>query len=207
MGKDNCHNVNELYGKHSGDIYILGSGATLGYYDKKFFDDRMVIGTNNIYKHIRCDYIVSHHHEIIQEAIDDNQLVIVSKHHLSLAGMKEHNFDGEYYFYEHTNQSFCVADLKEFGKIIIAAGTPIIAAMQIACRMGAKNIILCGVDGGRIDGVYNIGDYKPTNKGHAGRVQSVVNKMTQRIRKDGVGVYSLLPFTNMTLEGHKFTVG
>lgn len=206
MGKNNSYNINSQYGKFTGDVYILGSGATMDYFNKWFFRDRVVIGLNNIYKSFRCDYVLSHHHEIVQEAIDAGQTVITSKHNICQSAFPAHNFNGEYYFYEHTEQGFCSVDMTKFGKVILAAGTPVVAAMQIAWKMGFGNIIFCGVDGGSIDGRLNYKDYpQPTQQGHPNRVQPVIERVAKEIRAKGVGVYSVNPFINLTLEGHKFT--
>lgn len=197
--------INELYGKHTGDIYILGSGPSLAYMDKSFFDGKTVIGLNLVYKDWRCDYTLTHHHNVVQEAINEGANVITSEIGTCHPNNPPHNFEGEYYIYTHTLQGYSDVDLTKFPEKIGAAGTPVVAALQVACLMGAKNIILVGVDGGQIDGQYNYKNYTiPTANGHAGRVENVIRKTANMIRERGVNVHSINPFLNLTLEGHKF---
>jgi len=204
MGQTSSHNVTEIYGKHKGeDIYIIGSGSSMDFFSKKFFENKTVICLNNMYKFFPCNYMLSHHHDIIQEAIDSGATVITSKHNISHPAHKTHNFTGEYYFYEHNDQGFCKVDMENWGKMIVTAGTPVVAALQIAANMGANNVVLCGVDGGTIDKKTNYREYPlPTQGGHPGRVQNAIEQTANMIRQDGVGVCCVLPFVNLTLEGH-----
>ena len=203
MGKC-AHDISEL--KHEGDIYIIGSGATLDYWNPDFFLDKTVIGLNLIYKFFPCTYMLTHHHPIVQEAIDSGQTVITSKHDICLSALKEHDFSGEYYIYYHTEQGFTSVNIEEIDGVLAPAGTPVVASLQVAYKMGAKNIILVGIDGGLLDGRMNFKYYPtPTQAGHPGRVQGVIEKTANKIREKGVGVYSMIPFVNLTLEGHKFS--
>lgn len=199
-----ANNVADLYDSIDCDVYIIGSGATMDYISMDFFNDKFVIGLNNMYKFFPCDYIVTHHHEIVQEAIDSGQRVICAKHQIAHPANAVHDFNGNYWFYEHTPQGFCKLDMTDFGKVIVAAGTPVVAALQIAWKFGATNIILCGVDGGVLDGRMNYSEYTiATQDGHPGRVRGVIEIVVNEIRKD-IGVYSINPFINLTLEGHEF---
>jgi len=197
--------INELYGKHKEDVYIIGSGPTMDYFDKKFFEDRITITLNNMYKYFPCNYMITHHHEIVQKAINSGLPVITSEYCTCNTVNPRHNFTGEYYVYTHTNQGYTEVDLSQFGVKIGSAGTPAVAALQIAYLMGATNIILCGCDGGSLDGLNNYSAYRePSQVGHPGRVQKAIEKTANRIRQEGVGVYSIIPFVNPTFEGHEF---
>jgi len=197
--------INELYGKYKGDIYILGSGPSLAYLEQSFFDGKIVIGLNYVYKDWRCDYTLTHHHCMAQEAINDGTTLITSEIGTCHPNNPPHNFQGEYYVYKHTLQGYSEVDLTQFPEKIGAAGTPVVAALQIAYLMGAKNIILVGVDGGQIDGQYNYKDYTiPTDTGHAGRVEKAIRETANMLREKGINVHSLNPFLNLTLEDHKF---
>jgi len=205
MGKDSANNIKTLYGSFSGDFYIIGSGATMNHFSKQFFVGRNVICLNNMYKFFPCTFMVTHHHEIVQEAINSGARVVTSKHEIAVLSNTLHNFDGDYYYYEHNNQGFENVDMNGWGNLIVAGGTPVVSSMQIAWKLGASNIILCGVDGGKLDGQMNYSEYPvATRNGHPGRVQDIIEKVAGAIRAEGVGVYGLLPFVNMTLEGHTF---
>lgn len=200
--------TNNLTGIHAGeDIYILGSGATMDFYDPKFFDGRVTIGLNLIYKFIPVTYVHTHHHEIVQEAINEGANVITSKHHICHPAHDEHNFTGDYYFYHHKHQLFCDADVNGLDENpLIIAGTPVVGAMHIAYKMGARAIFLCGVDGGTIDGKMNYSKYPvPTQAGHPTRVDGVIKKLADQIRASGVPVCYLLPFTTLRLDGHEYS--
>jgi hypothetical protein len=51
--------VVELKNKHEGeDIYILASGKSVDFFNEDFFENKIVIGVNQAYKKICCDFIV-----------------------------------------------------------------------------------------------------------------------------------------------------
>jgi len=197
--------ISELYGKHKTDIYIIGSGATMDHFNTKFFEGKTVIALNMMYKYFPCQYMLSHHHNVVQDAIDYGVGAITSEYGTCIGTNAKHNFKGDYYYYNHTDQGYQNVDLTTFGQKVCAAGTPVVAALQVAYLMGATNIVLCGVDGGSLNDRRNYKEYEiPSQPGHPGRVQEVINKTANRVRQEGVGVYSVLPFVNMTLEGYKF---
>jgi len=198
--------ITELKDKHKGeDIYIIASGATMNHFSRKFFEGRTVIGLNRIYEFFPCTYMLTHHHNIVQECIDFGVPVITSEFGTCVFKAPRHNFKGEYYYYKHTPQGYSGVDLSCFPEFIGAAGTPVVAAIQVAVIMGASNVVLCGVDGGKLDGISNYHKYPlPSQVGHPGRVQNAINLTASMVRKLGVGVCSIIPFTNLTLEGHVF---
>lgn len=203
-----ANNITELIGAHyKRDIYIIGSGASMNFYQEDFFHDRIVIGLNLTYQAFEVAYVVTHHHSIVQEAIDHGEIVITSKHDISHPAHPEHNFTGGYYFYYHLDNGFIAVNVDEFdSEKVVVAGTPVIAAMHIAYKMGARAIFLCGVDGGLIDDKMNYATYpRMTQPGHPGRVESATRIVADEIRKRGVPVMSILPFINAKLEGHKLT--
>ena len=207
MGENRSYDISTLYGRYGGDIYIVGSGATLNYIDKSFFWNKTVIALNNAYLHFDSSFVFTHHHEIAQAVIDSGNRLVVSKHHICHSAHPVHDFKGVYYYYYHIEQGFCDLNLDEFGgDVLCVAGTPVVGAMNLAYKLGADSIILCGVDGGLIDGVYNYDGYPtPTQQGHTQRVGSAVLKMANRIREEGVGVYSINPFINLGMEGHTWS--
>ena len=62
--------VKELKNKHVGeDIYILASGKSVDFFNEDFFDDKIVIGVNQAYKKIWCDYLVRKEVKFIKESL------------------------------------------------------------------------------------------------------------------------------------------
>ena len=52
-------NITELKNKHLGkDIWIVLAGSSMNYVSKSFFENKIVLGTNQVYKHFPCTYIV-----------------------------------------------------------------------------------------------------------------------------------------------------
>jgi hypothetical protein len=88
--------------------------------------------------------------------------------------------------------------------------------MNIAAYMGAKNIIICGVDCGRINNNLYYENYvEPdwTSSGNWNQVEGwlqVTQKHNLSIRDKikevyGCNIYSLNPFMNFKLDGNEFT--
>ena len=202
-----ANNITFLEYAYSKDIYILGSGKSLDLIPKSFFSDKVTIGVNTVYKHIPVTYSISHHHHIIQEMIDSGVITVTSEYDMCIMDKPTHNFDGEYYFYKHKAQGFLHVNMDDFDnqESLVCGGTIVIEALHLAYRLYAKNIILCGVDGGSIDDEFNVSGYAvPTASQHMNNVQPQINDMCNKIRSKGVGVFSLNPFNNLTLEGHTF---
>ena len=52
-------NISELKNKYKGeDIWIVLAGSSMNYVSDSFFENKIVLGANQVYKHYSCDYIV-----------------------------------------------------------------------------------------------------------------------------------------------------
>ena len=52
-------NLTDLFCKYEDqDIYVITGGPSLNYIDKSFFEGKVVIGVNDIFRYFRCDYVV-----------------------------------------------------------------------------------------------------------------------------------------------------
>ena len=40
------------------DIYVVSGGPSLNHIDKSFFDNKIVLGVNDIFRYFECDYVV-----------------------------------------------------------------------------------------------------------------------------------------------------
>ena len=66
---------------HKGeDIYIIASGKSLDFIDETFFDDKILIGVNQAYKKIWCDYLVRKETKFIKDSLDSESIVFVSEY-------------------------------------------------------------------------------------------------------------------------------
>jgi len=211
--------IGELKNIHGGkDVFVLGSGKSLDFIPKSFFDGRITIGVNFLFRDYDLTYSMGHHHQVMQEPIDKGFTVVTSEYATCVlqSGIKGfrgpyphyNNLHGEYYYYKHGNQLYGAIDLSYFDKSehLTAGGTIVTTAIHFAYYLGARTIWLCGVDCGLIDGCINYVEYcNPTNRNHPSGTQRQLAEISNHIRKKGVPVVSINPFVGFNFEGHKFT--
>lgn len=200
------------------ELYVLGSGPSMNYLKPSFFEDKFTVGINRIWKFFPCDYVVIHHGDLGQEIIDARPKLAVSKHDCGYLDKPEnkdlYNYKGEYYQYNHKDQGLMEIDYSVLDSedSLVTGGTTAIDAISFAYFLGAKNIILCGIDGGTINGEVNLSGYHDYKKPGwfdyqvrtANRTNLIVKEFADILRKKGIGVYSLNPFINFSLEGNKY---
>lgn len=212
-------NIIEIKGKEAGkDIYVVGSGKSIDYIPVSFWEGKTVIGVNSVAQHIPCQYVLSHHYFVLQPFIDAQKYIVVTSHsemgimepipdyHLRPVWYHE-RLTGEFYVYRHLQQGFTKINLSVFDTpgYLVTGGSIITTALHFAYFLGAKNILLLGVDGGMLDGEMNFTGYSPkTNTDHPINARPQLEQMADHIRGLGVPVISINPFINMTLEGHTF---
>lgn len=218
-------NIKELKNIHqNSDIYIIASGGSLDFFDPSFFENKLTIGVNQVYKKIDCTYLVRKEKSKIRESIKTGSKVIVSLWDSGdiNKGKKLNNLNGfedlNFYFFNHKENKHTKIDFSILGtdEIIVSYST-ITSAIHIAAYMGAKNIILVAHDCGLInnkfvfDGYYDSiketpwvkwDDYKKWLK--------VIEKQTIETKKElmkeyNCNIYSLNPFINYNLEGNKYS--
>lgn len=195
-------NLTELKNKYSGhDIYVLGSGPSLNFIDPNFFVNKITISTNYVYQTIPCWYAVFKENAPAQRP--ENTKIIVSKH--SYGGRGKLN-EGDYYF-EHTWNMKDQVMLPGNDDEIVASWSTITSAIHIAAYMGARHIILCGHDCGTIDGIGRYEKYYSQYNDFEWfkKIEQQTIEVKKYIKnKYGCDVYSLNPFINFGLEGHKY---
>lgn len=209
--------IEELYGIHQEDIWVIGSGSSLDHVSPSFFDNKYTVGVNRIYKFFTVDYLVIHHHHLAEAILASKSKLIVSEYESCIMEgrriTERLNGEDDYYMYRHQPQGFMEVDYSVYGKkdMLIVGGTTVINAMSFAVHLGAANIILCGVDGGKLDGKINIDGYydkQTVNNeqqiGHVLRTRQLIQQFRDFIKTKGINVYTLNPFTNMGYEGHQF---
>lgn len=214
-----------LKNKHLGnDIYIIASGKSFDFIDQSFFNDKILIGVNQVYKEIDCDYLVRKEVKFLNASLESGSIVIVSEYdsgNLSSgeAKLNTNKIDHDnLYFFEHNDNKHTKIDTSVFNtdKIVVSFST-ITSAMHIAAYMGARNIILVGHDCGMIDGHLTMSGYYKSIKDTPWsdwsqyknwlkviEAQTIVVKEQLKL-KYGVNTVSLNPFVSLNLEGHIYT--
>jgi hypothetical protein len=111
------------------------------------------------------------------------------------------------YIYDDRHTGYIDIDCTDFDNPEqLVVGGVASSALHLAYRLGATTIICAGLDGGTLDGTTNIRSYTPhpTEAEHIYEMQPQIDLVCNMIRSKGVGVYSLNPWNNFTLEGHIF---
>ena len=95
--------------------------------------------------------------------------------------------------------------------MIVVSYSTITSAIHIAAYMGATNIIIVGHDCGTLDGNVNIAGYDESPHGAQfyrdffTRIEPQTIALRAKLKEIyGCNVYSLNPFINFGLEGHKY---
>ena len=195
------------------DIYVVGSGPSLEYIDKKFFDNKIVIGCNQVCELIKCTYTVRIHN------MNGNKLnkstLVMSEYDCGYQTKLNHYTEPFYYFKTLKNNGekldISVVDSEDH---LVAGGSVMSSAIHFAYYLGASNIILIGHDCGFLDAKSNLDNY---NEGNNKKTELEVLKrdgdlweqqtleLVNILRSKGIGVMSINPFINFNLEGHKYT--
>lgn len=216
--------IKELRDKHLGeDIYILASGKSVDFFNEDFFDGKVVIGVNQAYKKMWCDYLVRKEVKFIKESLETDSVVIVSEYDSGNLNSGENKLNTNkidhenLYYFEHLDNRHTGIDTSVFGtdKIVVSFST-ITSAIHIAAYMGAKNIILVGHDCGTIDGEMTFKGYynsiKDTPWSDWNQYKNwlkVIESQTIEVKKQvrhhyGANVVSLNPFVSFNLENHLY---
>jgi len=205
------------------DVYIIGSGPSLDHIDPSFFDNKITIGVNQVYKKVSCDYIVRKEASHIEQSIESGATVICSLWDSGdiKKGKRKKNTDFhpnlDYYVFEHLENRHKSIDYSILGtdKIIVSYST-ITSAIHMAAYMGARNIIIVGHDCGTINDKYAIDGYydsisetpwKNWNEyvKWLSEIEAQTVEVKDRLSKYyGCNILSLNPFINYNLEGNEF---
>lgn len=198
-----------LRGKHSGeDLWIIGSSASGDYVDPEFFRGKTTIGLNLVSaRRFPATYsVLLDGGPWVDELAKTGSRLIVSE--FSYADKRrEKNIYPDAYFFRHDDRGS--QEETPIGNDRICVQSTAIAAMHIACEMGARNIILCGFDGGSLNGRFNFGAYPHAPPEFYRQFICHTMKWLRVFRdrltaKYGVRIYSLNPFAGLTTDGHDF---
>jgi len=213
-------NIRELKNRYEGaTAYVVAAGASLNFLPMDFFANRLVIAVNEMFRHLgsRAVYTLMHHHENGQAAIDAGQRLVTSETSYDMPPRwgQRAAFRGDYITYRTQGYEMSLSpriDLDQLrgradDELVVSACTTA-EAIQFAAHLGASAIIVCGADGGRLDGKLNIDGYNggaATNPQHVRLTEGILHAVANAYRTRGVPVVSLNPFIGFGLEGHTFT--
>ena len=205
--------LKDIYKGH--DIYVVASGASAGYIEPSFFDNKLAIGVNHVWRRFpNVDYIVMKDSNSMESAGHASKMMgfklIVSRHNCGTLKFADNK--GADYFFEHLENKLQEVDLSVVGsdKIVVSYSTTT-SAVHIAAYMGAANIILVGHDCGKLDGASNFSGYPKSPLGQTfydeflSQFEPQTIALRERLKEVyGCNLYSLNPFVNFGLEGHVY---
>ena len=213
--------LSELKRKYNNeDIYVIGSGPTLGHISPSFFVNKIVICVNHTINHIpsaKVLYLVAKEptKSMQEAAANRNAIIVMCKHH---SGVPKNPLNEILYpditviFSAKAN----VAHDKEQAKALERSSSTIVSGIHLAAFMGAKNIILVGHDCGTINKQAHVSGYSKekavniTENAYKkwmkkNKVEMKTLKIKETLQKHyDINLYSLNPFINFGLEGHKY---
>jgi len=209
---------------HKGeDIYIIGSGASMNYYDKSIFEGKTTIVLNNMYKFIAGTYCLfmnaakdrRRFASILSECKKTYTKVVVCEGH----NYKVRRWNSNHYSWivsqVHNDTPRVREELIDTEKLINTCYV-VTTGIHFAYYLGAKNIVLVGCDCSVIDGVANIAGYYDGAEGvTVNRVSLMMSHpylvdnmivMRDIMQRRGVNVVSMTPFIGLLNEGKNITV-
>lgn len=209
------------------DIYVLASGKSVDFISNDFFDNKIVIGINQAYKKVKCKYLLRKEYKMLETVIKLNPESIHFISQGNCGGNNNINLNyviknkdklNKVVIYDHNPNNHNVPDLlPKHNKLVVSYST-ITTGIHLAAYMGAKNIILVGHDCGTIDNECNFKDYHTAQtykiawrngkKDYVDWLKKIENqtiKLKSLLKKEyNCNIYSLNPFINFNLEGHKY---
>jgi hypothetical protein len=215
---------------HKGeDIYILASGKSVDFLHKSFYDNKIIIGVNQVYKKITCKYLLRKECKLIKEVIKNNPNTthFISKGECGLNNIRNYEYIKNYIsnknnivIYSHNINRIKIPRTFPPEHSLVVSYSTITTAIHLAAYMGAKNIILVGHDGGLINNECNFSGYHTDatykiiwpngGKNHYKKWLSNIDNDTIILkillkRKYNCNICSINPFINFNLEGNKYT--
>jgi uncharacterized protein (DUF952 family) len=209
--------ITELKNKHAGqDIYVMASGKSLDYVDDSFFEGKVLVGNNDSYKRYNVEYVLNNNYQSALEAMSAGQTVVTSERLVdgdqSVKDFPNHT----HYYFHHTQSAHCSdVDMSVFEKegYLAIGATTVVPTIHFAYYLGAKNIIVCGVDSTSIEDEmyyegYPVGDILSLDQHifHISHSFNTVQQIIDKIRSLGVNVVGFNPFVNLVFENKKVEV-
>lgn len=201
----------------SGDVYVIGSGATLDWFPAGFFDGRIVVGANAgcLSAGITPQFVVTKYHEEAWRLHSERPEipVAVSRYQCGNRNTERISDDCPFIVLEHphnTCEKWSEADWPAAGGFV-ASWSTITTAMHFAAHLGASTIIMVGHDCGTLDAAARLeGYYDRAERDIDAEMFPVFDRQSRMVkacleRQYGCSVVSMLPFINANMEGHRWS--
>jgi len=207
--------IRELKNIHKGeDIWLIASGPSMSFVEPSFFENKITLGVNEVYRKYPCDYLVRKEIFALDEiyrSIGNTKLIVSEYDCGGRQKLNELRVDGTYWYFEHRPNEHAKVDLSVIGTdVIVVSYSTITSAMHMAAYLGAKNIILCGHDCTTLDGECNFAGYqkeafnRPLYESWLEVIEPVTIQVRNKLREVyDCNIYSLNPFVNLRLEGYE----
>ena len=206
----------DIQNRHQGETaWVFGSGATLYYLSPSFFTDKLSISTNMgaFDFGISPAYAFTHHHSKFHDEASFHPDTVFVANEFDYPSTNrwndppanviihkpktERNSHDQFNPFEH--------DRPSHAHQLVFGSSSVHGSMHLAAYVGARNIVLVGVDCGVLDGLVNFDEYRNTTQRSFGTWNKHLALMRDWLLDSyGVNTYSLNPFVNLHLEGHKF---
>lgn len=210
-------NIRVLKGCHQGaTVHVVASGASLDYLDRRYFEGKMIVAVNEMWQHVPATYVVAHHHERLQEALDAGQCVVTSERDWGMPGWGQPcALRGAFFTYRTADNTRTVTPTIDVEALaqdttdsLVVSPCSTSEALQFAAHLGAATILCCGIDGAALDGQWCTKGYNhgaQTNPQHIRLTLPIVHATLAALRRKGIRVFSLSPFVGADHEGHVYT--
>lgn len=221
--------LSEIRGRHAGaDIYLIASGKSMDHVDPAFFEGKVTVGVNQSFRRVPPSYVVVHNAFFYEEcylwAAENNVPLLTVKYGFMNPRRRIRQVPPPVdtpppvYLFDCRYPIECDGmDLSVVGTDEIVGGrSTLLTGIHICAYLGAKNVILCGADGGLLDGESHFVGYREGNAtpnidnfpAWLRTVEPQVIALRRRLYEVyGCRVYSLNPFVNFGLEGHQYRRG
>ena len=196
---------------HNGEtLWVLGSGGSLDFLEPSFFDDKICIGVNFVGKAFKIAnyFTFSHYHPDSLEMAESSRFVFTPrKEHGNREVWSGHLPENVVLF--DTTTGVPGNSFNPFGKDnpttgLMIGNSSIHGAIHLAAYMGAKYIVLVGADCGKLDGADRFSGYVTGDNPWSEYNTKLIMVKQWVFENFGARMYSLNPFVNFNLEGHRF---
>lgn len=208
--------IEKLYDTTKGEtVFIAGTGPSMRVFPKDFLRDKFVIGLNQFWRYLVPNYTLTIHPELYLEweverkanpAIPKHLWVIKKKPPMAQLETSDPN---HYVFHTGKLGDLNVVKTQPADTLYLGEGIQC-TAIDLAVRMGAKNIVLVGCDMASLGGDFHGHDQHVRWLGQTPDKQyGLYREHTARIRsyvwdKFGVGVMTLSPFVGVANPGEDY---
>jgi len=217
-----------LAGRHAGeDIWVLGSGPSLGFVSPEFFAGRVTICVNFVYRNFPATYCSTTSGHPLRKAVKSRRPWIVPDRQQALPdGKRMTRRPGIRWI---AARGVRVDSPEEIMRAplgpddLLVGRTSMISAIHAAAILGARAVFVVGLDGGSLDGRWRYEGYRAGFYAHAaeGRLKprrkatgdrknvpgwmADVRALRERLLADyGCRVVGFSPFIGLDHEGHVF---